>query len=65
MKVKYDADVDVITVIFSEAKVAESDENKPGVIIDYDKKGNIISLEILDASKRTKNPRTLEHIVNE
>jgi uncharacterized protein YuzE len=41
----------------------ESDEDKPGVIIDYDKEGNIVGLEILDASQRMENPRSLEFAV--
>ena len=60
MKVIYDPDVDVLRIFFSSAPIEESDEDKPGVIIDYDKEGNIIGLEILDASKRVENPRSVE-----
>jgi uncharacterized protein YuzE len=52
MKVTYDPEVDVLHVIFSNAPIEESDEDKPGVILDYDKKGNVVGVEILDAQKR-------------
>ena len=42
MKVKYDQEVDVLTIQLSGAPVEESDEDKPGVILDYDKDGNIV-----------------------
>jgi uncharacterized protein YuzE len=52
MKVTYDSEVDVLRVLFSNAPIEESDEDKPGVILDYDKNGNIVGVEILDAQKR-------------
>ena len=63
MKVTYDPEVDVIRIVFSNAPVEESDEDRPGVILDYDQEGNIIGLEILEASKRMENPRALEYAV--
>ena len=43
--------------------IEESDEDKPGVIIDYDKNGNIVGLEVLEASKNMENPRSVEYAV--
>ncbi len=63
MKVTYDPEVDVVRIILSDAAIEESDEDKPGLILDYDKDGNIVGLEILDASKRIGNPRSVEYAV--
>lgn len=61
MKVIYDERTDTLTVILKEeARVVESDEGKPGVILDYDEEGNLVSLEILDASKRVSETRKIE-----
>jgi len=63
MKVTYNPAVDVLRIVFSNVPIEESDEDKPGVILDYDKDGNVVGLEILDASKRMENPRSLEYAV--
>lgn len=61
MKVTYDPGTDTLTVILKDdVQVAESDEDKPGVILDYDSEGNLVSLEILDASKRVTEARKIE-----
>lgn len=63
MKVTYDPEVDVLRILFSSAPIAESDEEKPGMILDFDKDGNVVGLEVLDASTRMENPRSLEYAV--
>ena len=63
MKVTYDGETDTLTVIFVETPVAESDQDKPGVILDYDAAGNLVSLEILDASLRVGLPTQIEYRV--
>jgi uncharacterized protein YuzE len=63
VKVTYDPEVDILRIILSNLPIEESDEGKPGVILDYDKDGNIVGLEILDASKHIENPRSVEYAV--
>lgn len=63
MKVTYDPETDILRMIFASAPVDQSDEEKPGVILDYDKDGNVVGMEILDASKRMDNPRSVEYAV--
>ena len=63
MRIIYDRETDTITIIFADAPVAESDEDKPGVILDYDTAGNLVSMEILDASRRVKAPSQIEYQV--
>ena len=63
MKVVYDPEVDILSILLSDAPVAESDQDKPGVILDYDGDGNVVGLEVLDASKRMANPMSVEYAV--
>jgi YD repeat-containing protein len=59
MEVRYDADTDTLTVTFRDVPIAESDEDKPGVILDYDGQGNLVAVEVLDASQRVEEPRSV------
>ena len=59
MRVRYDNETDTLTITLLDVPVAESDENKPGVILDYDGDGNLVSVEVLDASRRVEEPQTV------
>lgn len=52
MKFHYDKPADAFYIRFDERPYAESDEVAEGVIFDYDKRGKIIGIEILDASRK-------------
>ena len=66
MKVAYDRKTDTLSVVLKDdASVAESDEDKPGVILDYDGEGNLVSLEILDASRRVTDTGNVEFQLTE
>ena len=56
MKVIFDPQTDSMSLIFREDEIADSDEVKEGVIIDYNKDGKIVSMEILDASEQISEP---------
>jgi YD repeat-containing protein len=61
MKVTYDQRTDTLSIILKDdATVAESDEDKEDVILDYDEAGDLVSLEILDASRRVSETRKIE-----
>ncbi|ELP56174.1 MAG: DUF2283 domain-containing protein [Microcystis sp. 53598_E5] len=63
MKVTYDPVVDALKITLSNVPIAESDEQSPGVILDYDQWGNVVGLEILNAQERMDNPRSCEYSI--
>ena len=63
MKITYDTDSDTLRIILTDTAIDESDEDKPGVILDYDAAGNVVGMEILDASKRMEIPDSVEYAV--
>ncbi len=61
MKATYDQRTDTLTLLLKEdATVVESDEDKPGVVLDYDAAGDLVAIEVLDASKRVSEADKIE-----
>ena len=46
------------SISFKDAIISESDEITPNVIADFDENGEVIGIEILDASHLVTDPRT-------
>jgi uncharacterized protein YuzE len=60
MKIEYSKEADAIYVYFKEDFVAKSKEIEDGVVIDFDEKGQLIGIEVLDVTQRF----SLSDIVN-
>lgn len=61
MKVKYDREVDILYIKLTDLQVHESDEDKPGIILDYAADGTIVGIEILNASQKLPQPNKVEY----
>ena len=59
MKIEYDPKADAIYIRLKAGTVAESDEVRPGVLLDFDAEGKVLGIEMLDVSLKTDNPREL------
>lgn len=55
MESKYDLEVDVLRINWSVSEISESGLVSLGIILDYDAEGNVIGIEILNASLKIKN----------
>jgi len=49
---RYDRSVDALYIKLKEDRVAESDEVAPGIIVDYNDRGEVVGIEVLQFSKR-------------
>ena len=52
MRLKIDKDSDALYFRLDEDAVVESEEVQPGVILDFNKDGQVVGIEILALSKR-------------
>jgi len=59
MKIEYDPKADAMYIRLLAGEVTESDEVRPGVVLDFDVNGRVLGIEMLDVSLRTDNPREL------
>lgn len=61
MKARYDPRTDTLSVVLKVgAAVSESDEARPGIILDFDAEGDLVAIEILDASRRVTQADRME-----
>ncbi len=63
MKVRYDKESDVLYIQLNDNPIAESDSDKPGIVLDYDNSANIVGIEVLNASQKMGKPLQVEYEV--
>ena len=47
MRVRYDPEVDVLTIRLSDAPIADSESVEPNLVLDRDAEDNVVSIEVL------------------
>ena len=52
MRIKIDKNSDALYFRLDESRIVESEEIRPGVILDYDKDNRVIGVEFLGISQR-------------
>lgn len=55
MHVQYDPSVDAMYIRLTDGKYEESIEAQPGVLLDVDKGGTVVGIELLGVSERIPN----------
>lgn len=60
MQIRYDAEGDILRILFSEEKIYQSDEATPGLIVDYTRDGKVVGIELLDASESVADPYSVQ-----
>jgi uncharacterized protein YuzE len=61
MKIKYDRETDILYIKLSSLPVDESYMEKEGVVLDYSADGQLVGIEVLDASKSSSKPNIVEY----
>jgi uncharacterized protein YuzE len=59
MKIEYDPQADSMYIRLGTGRVTDSDEVRPGVVLDFDEEGRVVGIEMLGASKQVGNPREM------
>lgn len=63
MRTKYDRETDALYVRFADADVVDTEEVRPGVMVDLDAAGRIVAIEVLDASAHLAEGADLARLV--
>ena len=64
MRIRYDPEVDALSVIFRETTVTTR-ELAEGIVAEFDAHEELVSLEILDAGSRLDDPAVLREVTLE
>jgi uncharacterized protein YuzE len=63
MNVVYDPDKDMLQIALKPGAIAETAQVAPNLILDYDEDGQVMGLELRNASKTVENPYAIAYEV--
>jgi uncharacterized protein YuzE len=52
MKLEYDPEVDAAYITLADSTVTDSEEVKPGIVLDYDANNRVVGIEILNVRRQ-------------
>ena len=61
MKIKYDKETDILYIRLKDVAIDESEEDKKGIILDYSADGQLVGIEVLNASQSMDQPAKIEY----
>ena len=65
MRITYDAKIDALYIMFEETKEVTTKHIAEGIAADYDERGKLAGIEILDALKRLGDSKTFKKVTLE
>ena len=60
MNIEYDPDVDALYVRLTGKKIVESEQVQPGIVLDFDDSGEVVGVEVLNASHRGETAKSMK-----
>ena len=52
MRIRYDEKIDALYFQLDDSKVVESEELKPGIVLDFNAKKQVVGIEVLELKRR-------------
>ncbi|WP_457107803.1 DUF2283 domain-containing protein [Methylobacterium sp. P5_C11] len=62
MTVRYDPEADALYLRLAHSAVSESEEVRPGLILDFDAEGSVVAIEVLDTKEHLSAGADLAHL---
>jgi uncharacterized protein YuzE len=62
MKIKYDRDEDALYFRFDDSNITDSEEVRPGIVLDFNEQNQVVGIEILSLKKQGIKPEQLQEM---
>lgn len=56
MRIHYDERADALYLRLDDSKIVDSEEVKPGIVLDFNAENEVVGIEVLDLGRRVPKP---------